>query len=707
MTGTYHTWIVVLSILVAIASAHAALSLAQRVSRTSGMASQLWLWGGAMSMGIGIWSMHFIGMLAFRLPVPLAYDVPTTLVSLALAVAASAYALSVATEAQMSTPRLVRGAVVLAIGISGMHYVGMHAITVQPGLSYDLKLFVASVVIALAASFIALSLFFRLRALHGATRHLCRALAAVVMGLAIAGLHYTGMAATQFAPDAWCTGGVRLEQNWLAVLIAMVAMGLLGVTAVLMLVDSHLAARARRHAQELQRMNSQLLHAASHDALTGLPNRTLLHDRLGQAISEWRRNRRCFAVAAIDLDRFKAINDSLGHAAGDELLRQVAARLRRTLRESDTLARVGGDEFIALLPDIGTRHEASVVLSKAQAAVAETLALGGVDVHVGSSIGVTMFPHDAVDPLALLRHADAAMYHAKRHGRNQLQFYAEGMGAFDRERLELESGLRRALARGELLLHYQPKVDVASGGVRGAEALLRWRHPERGVVLPADFIRVAEESGLILQIGDWVLQEACRQLRRWHDAGLGHLTMAVNLSAEQFSQEDLVQRVRAAIQQAGIPATHLELELTESAVMRDPDRSTQLLGEIAALGVRISVDDFGTGYSSLSYLRRLPLHILKIDRSFIRDIEASRDDAEIVRAIVSLAHSLDLKVTAEGVETGAQHEFVRQLGCEQYQGYLCSAAVAPEDFQRLVEPRESATQRLRRLLPSALKPARA
>jgi diguanylate cyclase (GGDEF)-like protein len=403
-------------------------------------------------------------------------------------------------------------------------------------------------------------------------------------------------------------------------------------------------------------------------------------------------------VVAFDLDRFKVVNDSLGHAAGDELLRHVTQQIGRVLRRSDTLARMGGDEFVALLPGVATRSEASNVLAKVQASLGETVELNGVDIHIASSVGVAFYPGDATDPVTLLKHADVAMYFAKRQGRNNLQFYAEGMGVVDRERLALENDLRTAIPNGELVVFYQPKVDTGSGRITGAEALIRWRHPVRGLVPPSTLIPIAEETGLIVAIGDWVLREACRQLRAWHDMGMTHLTIAVNLSAEQFTQPDLVGRVKDALRDAGLPARCLELELTESSVMRDTERSVRLLGEIAALGVRISVDDFGTGYSSLSYLRRLPLHTLKIDRSFIRDIEHSREDAEIVRAIVSLAHSLDLGVTAEGVETGGQHDFVQRLGCEEFQGFLCSEPVPPAEFlaaiKRITPASLELTQRL-------------
>jgi diguanylate cyclase (GGDEF)-like protein len=699
MTGTYHTWIVILSILVAIAASHAALSLAHRMSRSEGLAAQWWLTGGAVSMGCGIWSMHFIAMMAFELPIPLRYDVPTTMFSLLLAIAAAAYALSIAAQARITLPRLVRSAVMMGIGITAMHYVGMHAITVQPGLTYDPPLFAASVAIAIASSFVALVLFFRLRALRGMKRHLSRAGAAVVMGVAIAGLHYTGMAATRFAPGARCGSGLELDQKWLAVLIAIIAMGLLGVTALLLLVDSHLAHRARRHSRELQQVNRQLQHAATHDPLTGLPNRSLLLDRLDQAAHQYRPPAPGFAVALLDLDRFKTVNDTLGHAVGDELLRQVTARISAVLRPTDTLARLGGDEFVLLLPGTDARTDVQQLLAPVQQAIGAPLQLGGTQLHVAGSIGVAFFPADAASPPALLKHADAAMYHAKRQGRNNLQFYTPELGAVDRERLELENDLRRALDEHQLVLHYQPKVDVRSGRIRGAEALVRWMHPTRGVLPPMLFIPIAEETGMILPIGEWVLREACRELRRWHDRGLTHLTMAVNLSAEQFRQHDLVTRIDETLRWAGIPAHSLELELTESAVMQDTNRSIEMLDGIVKLGVRVSVDDFGTGYSSLSYLRRLPLHTLKIDRSFIRDIESSRDDAEIVRAIVSLAHSLELEVIAEGIETGAQFDFVRALGCEQYQGFHCSAPLPAADFLRAVEGPVSYTARLRRLLP--------
>ncbi len=701
MTGLYHTWIVALSIVVAISVSYAALMLSAQVARSTGLTARLWLAGGATCLGVGIWAMHFIGMMAFGLPVPLAYDIGVTVLSLVIAIAAAAYALSIASAREISAGRLLQSAVILGAGISAMHYVGMSAITMQPGVAYEPRLLFASIALAIAASYAALWLFFRLRHGSGVGVQIARASAATIMGAAICGMHYTGMAATIFAPGAYCIGGVTLDQNWLAITVAIVALGLIAITSLLLLVDMHMASRARRHAVQLQHANEKLQHAATHDGLTGLPNRSLLADRLQQALAQAQRQQSQFAVALVDLDRFKSINDSLGHLAGDEMLCQVAHRLQMHLRRSDTLARMGGDEFVLILQDVDQRSDAERVLAKVQQEIVRPMTVGGVEVQMSASIGVALCPADGREASVLLKHADAAMYHAKHAGRNTVQFFSAGMASFAREQFELESGLRKALDDGEFVLHYQPKVDVQSGRIDGAEALIRWQHPTRGLVPPAAFIPIAEENGMIVRIGAWVLREACRQLRRWHDAGFTRLRMSVNVSAEQFQQASLIPSVEAALREAGVKPELLELELTESSVMRDVERSSRILDQLVRLGVRVSVDDFGTGYSSLSYLRRLPLHRLKIDRSFIRDVETSRDDAEIVRAIVSMAHSLRLDVTAEGVETSGQLEFVRELGCAQYQGFLCSAPLPAEEFLQAVRSSASTTQRLLALGASA------
>lgn len=685
MVGIYNPWLVVLSVAVAIFVSHTALSLSARVARSDGILSKLWLVGGALAMGSGIWSMHFIGMLAFSLPIALAYDIPTTITSLFIAIITSAFALSVANRQRISLVHLSLGAVLLGGGISAMHYVGMAAIQITPMITYEPGLLLLSVGIAIVASFAALWLFFRLRRGNSVLIRLARIGAAFVMGLAISGMHYTGMAASRFSPGSFCIGAGTTDQRWLALTIAVPAIALLAITTILLVYDGHLESRTRKHNAQLEKANAQLEHAATHDALTGLPNRVLLADRLAQATAQSERYSRGFAVMVVDLDRFKSINDSLGHIAGDDLLKEMAQRLSQQLRKADTLARLGGDEFVLVLNEISGPRDAETVASKVLAAMAQPVTLSALEVQISASIGISVFPEDGVDAETLLQHADAAMYHAKKNGRNAFQFFAPVMNAFARERLEIESGLRRALVQGgEFELHYQPKVEVSSGRIDSAEALIRWRHPKRGLTAPSGFIPIAEETGLIVPIGEWVLFEACRQARAWQTSGMRPLRIAVNLSAQQFKQKSLVTTVREALAAAGLDPGYLELELTESAVMHDAESSIQVLRQLSDLGVRISVDDFGTGYSSLSYLRRLPLDKLKIDRSFIREVAASRDDAEIVRAIVSLAHSLHLKVIAEGVETAEQLTFLRGLGCDQYQGFHCSPPVPADEFEHFM-----------------------
>lgn len=680
MSGIYNPWLVTLSILVAVCVSHTALSLASRVAFTQGTAARVWLIGGAVAMGVGIWSMHFIGMLAFSLPISLAYDLVLTLGSLGMAIAFCGYALATASRPQITLHQLAKSSAVLGLGICGMHYSGMGSIQIEPGIDYHLPTLFASVAIAVSASFAALWLFFRLRRGRSREIQIARFVASLIMGGAISGMHYTGMSAARFAANSYCLTGARLDSTWLAITIGGLSLGVLAITTILVIYDSHLDSKTRRHNAALEEANAQLHHAATHDPLTMLPNRALLADRLEQAIANAERHRSRFALLVVDLDRFKSVNDSLGHMAGDTMLREVARRLGRLLRKADTLARLGGDEFVLIVTEISGPHDVELVATKLQAAIAEPIPVSGVDLHISTSIGVSIFPDDAMDAAALLQSADAAMYHAKKVGRNTFQFFAPAMNSFARERLELESGLRRALQNGEFELHYQPKVDIATGRIESAEALIRWNHPERGLVAPNAFIGLAEDTGLILPIGEWVVREACQQLRAWHRAGHTHLRMAVNLSAQQFQQKNLVEMVQSALSEAHLEAHFLELELTETAVMHDAEQSVRVLERLSALGVRISVDDFGTGYSSLSYLRRLPLDKLKIDRAFIREIATSRDDAEIVRAIVSLAHSLQLKVIAEGVETSDQFDYVRGLGCDQFQGFLCSAPVPASDF---------------------------
>jgi diguanylate cyclase (GGDEF)-like protein len=438
----------------------------------------------------------------------------------------------------------------------------------------------------------------------------------------------------------------------------------------------------------LEAANHQLRHLATHDALTGLPNRVLLDDRLSQAIVHSERSKQSFAVAVLDLDRFKLINDSLGHRAGDELLNRIATRLRGVVGDIDTVARVGGDEFVLVLPSVTARPAGEKLAQRAIDALRAPLRIAGVDLHTSSSIGIAFFPADGTTPEALIAHADAAMYCAKQRGRNNLQCFEPGMDTPTRERVRLESDLHVALAQHQFELYYQPKVDTATDYFHSAEALVRWRHPERGIIMPEDFIPLAEECGLINAIGDWVLREACRQCKAWQREGLPPLRVAVNVAASQFQQGTLLAQIQQALSDAGLEPQCLELELTESAVMTDPEESAQILGQLNAMGVLVSVDDFGTGYSSMSYLRRFPIDKLKIDRGFVKDLMTRADDASIVRAIISLAHSLRLKVVAEGVETLEQLDSLKSMGCDQYQGFHFSPPLAADEFGALMRRRQ-------------------
>jgi diguanylate cyclase len=436
--------------------------------------------------------------------------------------------------------------------------------------------------------------------------------------------------------------------------------------------------------QGLEAATRQLRHLATHDALTGLPNRVLLDDRIAQALTHAHRERHSFAVMLCDLDRFKLINDSLGHHAGDHLLQEVARRLTKVVRDVDTVARLGADEFIIVLSPLTSRKDAEVVAHRVIEAMQPVVEIAGITIHASPSIGIAFYPDDGSSVETLIAHADAAMFAAKQRGRNSVQCYAGGMDAGTHDKVRLESDLHTALALRQFELYYQPKVDTMSGIFYSAEALIRWRHPERGLVSPAAFILLAEECGLIGPIGEWVLREACRQGRAWQQAGLSPVRIAVNVAASQFRAGDLVETIHQALADAELEARFLEVELTESAVMSDPEESITILEQLSEMGVLVSVDDFGTGYSSMSYLRRFPIDQLKIDRSFLSEITARSDDASIVGAIVSLAHNLRLKVVAEGVETVVQLDLLKTLGCDQYQGYQFSPPVPAVEFESLM-----------------------
>jgi diguanylate cyclase (GGDEF)-like protein len=436
--------------------------------------------------------------------------------------------------------------------------------------------------------------------------------------------------------------------------------------------------------RQRKRAEETLQHQAHYDWLTDLPNRIMFHDRLTLAVAHAERQRKMLAVLFVDLDRFKTIVDTLGHAVGDQVLRGVAERLSSVLSDSDTLARLGGDEFVVLLPDVGRADRAAKLAQQMLEVLKEPFHFGNNELHITTSIGISLYPYDGEDADALLKNSDTALYRAKEQGRNNYQLYTPAMNARAFERLAMENSLRRALDKEEFLLHYQPIIDMASGQIVGMEALVRWQHPDLGLVFPAEFISLAEETGLIVPLGEWVLRKACAQSQAWQKAGLPPLMLSVNLSARQFQHHDLVDIISRVLKETELNPRCLELEITETIAMQNADYTIVLLRELKDRGINISLDDFGTGYSSLSYLKKFPISTLKIDQSFVRDIDSDPSDAAIANAIIVLAHSLNLIVVAEGVETIEQLKFLKQSHCDKLQGYLFSGPVNEPAFEALL-----------------------
>jgi diguanylate cyclase (GGDEF)-like protein/PAS domain S-box-containing protein len=435
----------------------------------------------------------------------------------------------------------------------------------------------------------------------------------------------------------------------------------------------------------------EMSHLAQHDILTELPNRLLLTDRLTQAIALARRNDHRLAVLFLDLDGFKNINDSLGHVIGDRLLQSVAVSLSACVRKSDTVSRQGGDEFVILLPEVTREEDAAVSAAKIISELKKPYSIGGHSLCVTASVGISTYPENGEDAETLIKNADMAMYQAKDNGRDNYRFFRSDMSLEAVERQSLESQLCRALERQELLLHYQPKINLRTGAITSVEALVRWQHPERGLLLPGQFLSTAEDTGMIVAIGQWVLREACRQTREWLDAGLRAVPVAVNISSLEFRGERFLEGVQGALEDTSLDSGYLELELTETVLMRNAESTSRTLAGLKALGVRLAVDDFGTGYSSLSYLTRFPIDTLKLDQSFVRGIAAGSSDTIIVSAIISMGKSLKHTVIAEGVESREQLVFLQSLGCDEGQGYLFSHPIAAQVFARLLETGIAAT----------------
>jgi diguanylate cyclase (GGDEF)-like protein len=447
---------------------------------------------------------------------------------------------------------------------------------------------------------------------------------------------------------------------------------------------SEMRQRLRSSNAELRSALAAIRQMATHDNLTGLPNRALFNEELQHALARAERYRRPVALFFMDLDRFKNINDTLGHGFGDRVLQEAAKRFAGTVRESDILARLGGDEFVLLVEEFGETANLVDVANKLLSAASQSVLIDGQEINLSASVGICAYPDDGNDAKTLLANADVAMYRAKEEGRNRFRFYSAELNANTLERLSFETALRHALERGELRVHYQPKIDMATHKLTGVEALLRWQHPERGLLLPEKFIALAEETGLIIPIGLWTLREVCTRAKAWQDAGLQRIPVAVNLSALQFHQEQLATDLAEILKSTRLDPDILELEITESMVMQEPEQAVKLMESFRRMGVRITIDDFGTGYSSLGYLKRFPIDSLKVDKSFVRDLPHSSDDVAITRAVIAMAHSLQMNVVAEGVEHRAQFDVLHAEGCDEFQGYLCRPPLPEEELMRFI-----------------------
>ncbi len=654
---------VVLSMVIALLASWVALDLGQRMRQAEARMAWGWCIGGAVAMGTGIWSMHFIGMLALRLPIDVGYDHGLTFASWLVATLVSGLALRIGSGQQLGPRRLAGGALLMGAGICGMHYLGMAAMVLAPGVVWHRPLVLLSVAIAVTASAVALLIFFGLRRLVGRQALYGKAGSALVMGLAISGMHYTGMAAAQFPADTVCLSAQSLRGEGLGLVIAFGSTSMLLLAVLTGVLDSHLQSRSTRLAHSLQQANAALQAQALLDPLTGLPNRQAVDRRLAAADVGHE-----LALLYIDLDGFKPVNDMHGHTVGDQLLQQLGQRLRAVGAPGSLPARIGGDEFVLII-DGPNDHNRLLGLARGLIdRLAQPCVVQGISVSVGASVGMALYPEDGALP-GLMACADAAMLDAKRAGGSAAVFYDAAMDQHSKARQALLHALRLTLPQQQFELHYQPKLQVASGQVTSVEALIRWRHPVQGMVSPARFIPLAEQHGQIVAIGQWVLEQACEQARQWQRQGLT-LRVAVNLSPHQLREANFVDTLLATLTRHGLAPQALTCEVTETVVMEETPAMQRAIERLGQAGMHISIDDFGTGYSSLAYLRRLPAKELKVDRCFVADLETSADARAIVDSVLRLAHALGKTVVAEGVETEAQRRFLVENGCDELQGYL-------------------------------------
>jgi diguanylate cyclase (GGDEF)-like protein len=672
--------LIAISYLVAFIASFVALDSAGKIPLSSRKAALFWRIAGGVTLGIGIWSMHFIGMLSMQMPMMMSYDLWLTLASLGVAVIASATALNIAVAGKKLSPfRLIFATAILSAGVVSMHYIGMAALMLDGSIIWDRRIVGLSVVIAVVASGTALWLAFRLRDKHKGV-FINRIFAAFVMGAAICAMHYTGMSAAQFQEMAHTLPG-GIGELGLSIWVSVTTLCLLGVMLIISLIDSH--RRTSRLTDNLHQLNRQLELQARFDALTGLANRHQMDLRMQDCLRSALLSKKPFAVIFLNVDHFKRVNDTWGHSVGDELLIAVAQRITARLTREMTLARLGGDAFILLVPECDDDRLNALVTALLED-VRRPLSVCGHTLSTTISAGVSLYPQDGETLHELKLKADAALHRVKEEGRNGWAIYRAEMSTAIPAKPGFLQELSQALERDQFELWYQPTWHAGEKTIHGFEALLRWRHPEQGVVLPNLFIPSLEQTGLIIPVGNWAIEAACRQLHFWTEQGFSQWTLSLNLSPIQFEQPDIFQIVSSMLEKYNLSPSRLILEVTESTALKNLDRSIELLNAFNHAGIVVSIDDFGTGYSNLLMLSVLPAKELKIDRSFVTSMLENEKSYKLVETIISIARTMEMNVVAEGIETEEQQAVLTRLGCDYLQGYLFSRPLPAEQVPWLL-----------------------
>jgi diguanylate cyclase len=683
---TTEAWTLALAACLGLLLSSTTLALAVQSSLARSRSGLCILLLSSLALGFGLWTLNFVQVLAFRMPGQSSLGMSWPALTFAIAASSQACALLFIACREPDTAGITGSAFALAVGIEATHCAAFDELPGEFIMREGLLWVGSSFLLVFVAFLAAFWVWLKLRGDRSWRARGARALTAFAGAAGLIGTNAHTLAQSRLLFSACCqdlasTPGLQM------ITVAVLGYAVLAVAQVIAISSDAVRERAGRNAREIEEVHARLQYLAAHDSLTGLPNRQRFKDRLVKSIADTERHGRAIAVAVFDLDHFSAINHSLGHGVGDWLLTEVARRVTAVISNSTTLARLDGDQFAVLIDNVAARLEAQSVATAILTAFEEPLRVNGTEVSLRSTIGVSVWPDDGRRCDELLDHAEVAMAIAKERGGGQALFFQPAMTHSLQERVALENDLRRALAAEEFELYYQPEISAKTGKIAAVEALLRWRHPTKGLLAPSSFITFAEDTGLMIPLGEWVLREACRQARAWQLELGCTFPVAVNLSATQFRHQNILQMIRSALSDAGLDARALEIELTESALMTNPEESAGVLKQLRKMGISVAIDDFGTGYSSLSYLRRFPIDKLKIDRSFIGDLTISRTDESIVRAIVSLARSVGLKVVAEGIESVEQLEFVTRLECDQWQGYHCCAPQPAARFEAMLEDR--------------------